>query len=260
MKNAFRIIWICICAFFTVQFNGKPAGGPMAIIKMGQIVAEARGKIAGMVFSRNTAGAYIRQKVSPIQPRTVAQLAVRAFLSSVSQSWRNLTDNSRLTWRGVAALFTHANVYGDNVPLTAFGLYNRLNRNLQEIGEALITDPPAQTAVASLDTLTLAIDNAEVVDDDKIQIAFTAPIPADQKLVVYATPPLSAGVNFVKSEYRKLTVLDVADVTPVSLGDVYIALFGMIPAVGSKAFIKTRPVQFPTGLDGTEKSDSDIAV
>jgi hypothetical protein len=232
----------------------------MAIIKMGQMIAEARNSIAGMVFSRNTAGAYIRQKVSPIQPRTVAQLAVRALFASVSQSWRNLSENSRLSWRGVAALFTHTNVFGDNVPLTAFGLYNRLNRNLQEINEAVITDPPAQTEVLSLDTLDLIIDNSEVVSDDKVQIAFTAPIPADQKLVVYVTPPLSAGINFVKSEYRKLTVLDNTDVTPVSLGDAYIALFGSIPAVGSKAFVKLRPVQFPSGLDGTEKSGSDIAV
>lgn len=260
MKIFFKVIWICICAFFRVQFNGKPGAGPMALIKFGQIIAEARGALAGTVFSRNTAGAYMRQKVSPVQPRTPAQTLVRTLLSTIAQAWRGLTEAQRLAWNTIAVTFTNINVYGDNVPLTGFGLHSKLNRNLQEVNEALITDPPVQDAVIGFESLTLTIDNAEVVDNDKVQIAFTPVIPATQKVVVYATAPLSAGINFVKSEYRKIAVLDVADVTPASIGDAYIVIFGIFPPAGTKAFVKVRPIIIASGISGTELSASDIAV
>ena len=42
----------------------------MAKIKMTAIVADMRNKLNGSVFSRNRGGAYIRTKVTPINPQT----------------------------------------------------------------------------------------------------------------------------------------------------------------------------------------------
>lgn len=232
----------------------------MAIIKFGQIIAEARGSLAGTVFSRNTAGSYMRQKVSPVQPQTPAQLGVRALLTTTSQAWRGITAAQRLAWITVAETFTNINVFGDNVPLTGFGLFVKLNRDLQTIGEPIISDPPLQEAVVGFDSLSLIIDNSEVIVDDKIQIAFAPDIPADQKAVLYATAPLSPGINFVDSEFRQLGVIPAATASPFALGDVYIAKFGLIPPVGAKAFVKVRPVLTASGLSGTFLTDDDIAI
>ncbi len=260
MKNFLLIVWICIKAFFKVQFNGKPGAGPMALIKFGQIIAEARGSVAGVVFSRNTAGSYMRQKVSGIQPRSVAQSLVRTLFAAVAQAWRGLSEVQRQVWNTVAPTFPHTNVYGDNVPLTGFGIHGQLNRNLQEIDEALISDAPVLTAVVGLTALEVVIDTSELTPDEEIQAIFEPAIPADQKIIVYATPQLSVGIDFVKSEFRKIAVLDSTDITPADLGDAYIAVFGAIPAVGTKAFIKFRPVVTASGLSGTELKASDIAV
>lgn len=232
----------------------------MAIIKFGQIIAEARGSLAGTVFSRNTAGSYMRQKVSPVQPQTPAQLGVRALLTTVSQAWRGLTAGQRLAWVTVAETFTNINVFGDNVPLTGFGLFTKLNRDLQTIDEPIITDPPLQESVIGFDTLSVIIDNSEITVDDKIQFSFSPDIPANQKAVVYATAPLSAGINFVDSEYRKIFVMPSGTGSPFPVGDAYIAKFGLIPPAGSKAFIKVRPIITASGISGTFLSDDDIAI
>lgn len=232
----------------------------MAIIKFGQIIAEARGSLAGTVFSRNTAGSYMRQKVSPVQPQTPAQLGVRALLTTVSQAWRGLTAGQRLAWITVGETFTNINVFGDNVPLTGFGLFTKLNRDLQTIDEPIITDPPLQESVIGFTQLQTIIDNSEPVTDDKVQITFAPAIPANQKAVVYATAPLSAGINFVDSEYRKVDVMPALQASPFALGDAYIAKFGLIPPVGSKAFIKVRPIIITSGISGTFRSDDDIAI
>ena len=71
----------------------------IARILFGNIVSEARGKLGGVVFSRNTSGAYARQKVSPVQPRTPAQLNQRSRLTAVSKVWETLTQNQREAWK-----------------------------------------------------------------------------------------------------------------------------------------------------------------
>jgi len=55
----------------------------VAKIQFGNIVADARNSVGGVVYSRNTWGAYIRQKVSPVQPRTPRQNEMRANLAEL---------------------------------------------------------------------------------------------------------------------------------------------------------------------------------
>ena len=64
----------------------------MAKIKMTAIVADMRNKLNGSVFSRNRGGAYIRTKVTPINPQTAAQVQARSLLTSLSQGFRSLSQ------------------------------------------------------------------------------------------------------------------------------------------------------------------------
>lgn len=227
----------------------------MAKIKYGQIIAQASGKIAGMVFSRNTFGQYIRTKVTPVNPSTNAQQLVRTRLAALSQAWRGITESQRLLFNETAINFTNIDVFGDNVPLTGFNLYLRLNRFLQEIGEARVDDAPQPATVDGFITLALTADTTV----GTLEIAFTDAIPADQKTIVYATAPQSAGKTFVKSEFRIIDVLTTADLTPEDLAAAYIIKFGALPPAGSKVFVQLRPVLIASGQPGTIIQASDIA-
>lgn len=229
----------------------------MAIIKMGQVgIAEARGKIAGMVFSRNTAGAYIRQKVSPVQPRTVQQLAVRSTFSTISQSWRGLTALQRAVWIENAPNVQYTNRFGDNMPLTGFGLFTRLNNNLVAATTATITDWPGQPDVQGYNPLTITANTTA----GTLVVDFTAATPATQKVIIYATPGISPGKTFVKSEYRQIGSKTDSFLTGTDIAAEYIAVFGALPLVGEKVFVKFRPVHVASGFDGVGSFGSDIAV
>lgn len=256
MKKLLTLLWVLICIPFRVIFNDKPSVGFMAIIKMGQIVAEARGKIAGMVFSRNSSGMYIRQKVSGINPQTGPQMFERALMTTVSQAWRGITAAQRLAWNSVASTWVRINVFGDNVPLTGFGLYCRLNRNLQVIDQALIASPPAHSAVIGVDSTSLVADTTL----GTLTLTFTPAIPATQYLILYATKPVSAGVSFVKSEYRYITILNPANISPFEFAAQYILVHGELPGVTERVFVKIKPLITATGQDGVPMEASDIAV
>ena len=225
-------------------------------VKYTAFLSEARGSEAGTVASRNTYGSYFRQKVTPVNPSSQPQQLVRQLLASVAQAWRGITENQRKLWNLSSDNFSVTDIFGDQITLTGFNLFGRLNRNLQTINEATLTDAPQPVAVTGFTSLSVVADTT----GGTLNATFTPAIVADVKVVVAATAPQSAGKSFVKSEYRKIKIGDIGDLSPFDLAAAYIVVFGGLPPVGSKVFIRFKPVQFPTGLDGTEISASDIAI
>jgi hypothetical protein len=219
----------------------------MARIKMAHIVAEIRGKIGGTVFSRNRAGAYIREKVTPINPQSSSQTEVRGFFAQVAQAWRGLTDAQRLQWKTAVSNFKGTNIFGDVKTLTGSQLHQKLNLNILNIGGSEITTPPLPSSVPAMESMSAVADNS----DNTLVITYSPAIDAGVTMEIFATAPVSAGKSFVKSEFKKLGNFLAADVSPLDVSTEYIAKFGAIGAVGQKIFIKALPIVTLSGIAGS---------
>jgi len=75
----------------------------MAIILGGGAFGEMRGKLGSMVFARNKAGAYARQFVKPVDPRTSAQLLARGRFGSSASNYHSLGDSYKVLWNEFAS-------------------------------------------------------------------------------------------------------------------------------------------------------------
>jgi len=73
--------------------------------KVEYINAILSGKVAGNVYSRNRAGAYVRQWVRPINPRTNAQQQNRIHFGNVSNQYHSLTNTQKANWAAFAAIY-----------------------------------------------------------------------------------------------------------------------------------------------------------
>lgn len=104
----------------------------MARILYGNLVAEARGKIGGLVYTHSASGQVARTKVSPTQPQTPAQQAARSRLSQATKLWATLTQAQRAAWQSAAALAT-----------APTGLGNRRKRNGYQLFVAQCLNLPA---------------------------------------------------------------------------------------------------------------------
>lgn len=223
--------------------------------KFGAIVVAGSGKLGGHVASRNRGGAYFRTKVTPVNPDTTYQAGVRNRLTSISQEWRSLSASNRDSWNSAVQAFAKTDVFGDLKNPSGFNLYQRLNNNLDAVGSAGITIPPLPGNVYAAATLSAVAD----VSDESILVSYTPVIPAGQAVKVFATPCLSPGVSFVKSEYRLIEVIVAADVTPYDIFPAWSARFGFLTA-GTKVFVKFVGVNSVTGQEGTAISASTIVV
>ena len=218
----------------------------MALIKTTAIVSEISGKINGTVFSKNRYGAYARTKVTPVNRNTNAQQGARGILTQVSQAWRGLTDNQRKGWDEGSKNFTRTNVFGDIRNLSGANLFSRLNANLLHLGGVAIEVCPLPVSIPAMASLSGVADNSA----NTMALTFAPAIDASVKVEVYATAGLSAGKNFVKSEYKKIATKTVAFLTDGSIATDYIAVFGAVPPAGTKVFVKVKHYDATSGQPG----------
>lgn len=253
----FGLLNICTLISLSVEnATRESAGGVLALIKMAHIVAEARGSIAGTVFSRNAYGAYLRQKVTPVNKQSVSQQVVRQYIAQLASGWRALTAAQRAGWNQGAVNFTRTNIFGDSVQLTGFNLYMRLNKNLLDVGQTVIAAAPVPGAVDGFTSFSIVPDEST----GDFEITFAPAIQAGSSVLIFATAPLSAGKDFAKSELRQIEVIVSTDMSPYDITTSYVAKFGALPPAGTKVFVQIVTVNDTTGQKGVPIKASGISV
>lgn len=130
----------------------------------------------------------------------------------------------------------------------------KLNQNLYNIGTAAITSPPTPVAVSSFTSQTIAI--AKGAGTAVATVAAT--IPATEEVIMFATPGISAGKFFVKSQFRKIGTFTTG--TSLDFATMYTTKFGAIPAAGMKVFVKCVHINKTTGQSGQHNLASTVVV
>lgn len=224
-------------------------------IKFGSLVVDGRGKIGGHVASKNRGGAYLRTKVTPVNPQTTAQQSVRNDFTALSQGWRGLTSAQRAQWNSAVSNYTRTNIFGDLRTPSGKDLYQRLNGNLQAAGASIINAPLMPSGSDSFTSFTLVADTT----GGGLDATFAPTIPAGHTAIVSATAPLSPGTSFAKNKFRQIQTVAAAATSPQDFAASYITKFGALPPIGSKVFIKMDLVLLATGERSTPVQAEAIA-
>lgn len=217
----------------------------MAKIQFGAVATDARGKIAGIVYSKNRAGGYVRAKVSPSQAESARRALVREIFAANAQEWSTgLTAAQVAAWNAFATSHLVTDVFGNARALSGIGVFQKLNSIIQIAGGTAITSPPADLSIEPLLTTTIT---ATAGAPDVLSIAYTpTPTEANVKLQVFATKPLPIGRTFAKSDKRWLGVTAAAAVSPYNAAAAYLAKFGAMTA-GLKIGVWVNKVNTLTG-------------
>jgi hypothetical protein len=215
----------------------------MAKVKFSALISEMRNKLNGSVFSRNRGGAYLRNKVTPTNPRTAAQVAQRNLLTSFSQLWRALTQVQRDAWLAAVSSWARTDVFGDVVNPSGSTLYIRLNINVALAGGTPLVVPPNQVGAAALSDLSVTAD----VSSSAVDVVFDPdPVPVGHVLVIEATAQLSAGISNANNKFRVIQTEIAAAASPADVFASYTAKFGALSA-GKKIFVRAKFINKTTG-------------
>lgn len=99
----------------------------MARITFSPLIVEASGKVKDTVFSKWKGRNYIRSRVTPANPNTAAQQAVRTSLARCVEMWQSLSPGRQGWWD------TYASPYS----LSGYNSFMSANRALEQAGSEL---------------------------------------------------------------------------------------------------------------------------
>jgi len=177
----------------------------MARIKLGALAQDVRGSLNGTTFSRNRGGAYVRTKVSPVQPVSAFSANSRQSFKIMSTTWATLlTAGERGAWIAFALTHPFINVFGDSLIVSGIAMFQGLNKRLQQLGFATFADPPASISVDPPGATTVV---ASVGPGPSMSIVFTPMVPPSAGSItayVWATPPMPPGRVPTQKDYRLL--------------------------------------------------------
>lgn len=230
----------------------------MARIKYSALVSDMRNKLNGSVMSKNRAGSYIRNKTTPVNPQTSFQQDVRQRLGALSSQWAALTLAQRLSFTNATPNFPYTDIFGDKKELDGKSLFIKLNSNLSNIRSPRILSAPSPVGIPVFIAELLSIQQTAGLLSGLELTASATTVPVGFAMAVYATPPVKAGVSFVKNKYRYIGTAT-ATAGSVDLTDLYIARFGGSMAVGQSVHVRVALVSTTTGQMGVPSGASAVA-
>lgn len=184
--------------------------------KFKPVLGDLRGKVAGNVFSRNTYGAYVRQKVTPVNPNTQYQQIVRGRLRDIAQRYQaELTDGQRQSWAEYARNNPIKDVFGDTIYLTAIAMYQHINQLAIMSGASYYDDPPKDNTPAG-EFLSASISLKEA--GPLVTVTYTIlSAPINWKLLIYGIYPLNEGQLYFPGKFKFLGPSGPAPASPLDI-------------------------------------------
>ena len=211
-------------------------------------MTDGRGKLGGQVASKNRSGAYVRTKVTPVNPNTSFQSVVRQRLASLSKEWVNLSESDRNKWNGAAnsGSWNKTDIFGDERRPTGKSLFTGINLVSLESTNTLLTQVPRK---ANFSQFSVATYSVSISGDITVSADVSEEPALGTRWQVEATPPVSAGRYYLKNLYRNIdnTIQVTEGSNEMIISNPYIFRFGALGAddVGQRIGIRIRQV-----LDG----------
>jgi hypothetical protein len=169
----------------------------MAKTLFGAIVSDARGKVAGTVFSKNFFGTYIKKKTSPGALYTPAKASSVAAFSASAKKWMaTLSQTYRDHWIDLATANPVPDIFGTLQKLSGIAMFIRVNRELKLIGHAQMPDAPADQATHDIAGITPTYTPGPPYH---LSLTVNNPPTGDDQLVVCASTFISPGRRVPKA-------------------------------------------------------------
>jgi hypothetical protein len=213
--------------------------------KITPILGELRGSIAGNTFSRNTYGAYVRQRVAPIQPNTPYQMGLRSILTTLSKRWTYiLSEDKRNAWSDFARLNPFTDPLGAVIYLSGIAMYQRINALRLRVGEDVMDWPPPDLWVPDFSLININLRPAI----GEISWSWNVDVPPELTfiLLLSATPAVSPGVNYWRPFMREFFISVPTPPPPVNFLAKFVNRFGT-PIEGNVHWFHARVYNIVNG-------------
>ncbi|MFQ5937315.1 MAG: hypothetical protein ACE5LB_13005 [Acidiferrobacterales bacterium] len=176
------------------------------------IFCDARGSFDGVTAARNRGGLYLRERATPTDPMSPAQLEARQAVTNAAGLWPSLTSDEQQSWIDYGRRIVFSNALGDGITLSGQMIFNRSAVAVEYVnifeGAVVLSVPNLAPAGSTLPQFSVSprLVNA-VVATQLIRVMFDpggAWRSEDGACVMISQGlPQGMGINFFKGPWRR---------------------------------------------------------
>lgn len=216
------------------------AKGEQAMKFKSPVFSQASGSIAGITYSHNRGGLYVRARVVPTNPGSPFQMVIRGFVANLTSLWNNtLTAVERAAWDAYALAVPLLNTLGE--PINVGGLAMYIRSNVPRLQAALprvdvapiifnlgdFTNPTFDTFAAATNEFSVNFaDTDDWANED------------DAAMLILGSRPQNPSVNYFKGPYRFAGLIAGDAITPPTSPATLTSAFAF--DVGQVVFLQAR--------------------
>lgn len=222
----------------------------MAFLRLSALVTSITGKLNGSYFSQKKGGTTVNRCGSKLTKADSGRTALQTqqnLLGSTARSWRELTNEERLSWLGFAGTLTWKNKAGMDYTPTGYEVFCSCNLNLAKITESPITTPVTSSGDLNIDDVYMAFN----VSNELVLVNGGA-TSTNNGIIVFASAPQSAGVSRPKGGYKAIYSSPAVTTGETNLTASYSNVFGYLPPAGY-IFFKIEIVVADSGIQNGSK-------
>jgi hypothetical protein len=171
----------------------------MAVITPSSLISEIRGSVGDVTYSKNRSGPVVKQKLIQPPSNTPDQAAVRADLAAAVAAWQALSQEQQNKWMNFTEKQSVIKSLGRRMHRTGYNEFISRWQNRIAIGGSSTSFNPLP--VVRLNPIITAVNQGTT----SITIDYDTLRPVGNcRLAVYATPPISAGINQVNPNFYRI--------------------------------------------------------
>lgn len=219
----------------------------MAKILYTAAVADARGKLGGIVFGSGKYGGFLQQKPIPRNPHSEPQAVLRAHMRLLGWRWAYfLNQGQRDAWNSWATTIQFTDPRFGTYYISGWGIFVKVNQTLKLVSAPLLDDHPASLACGSPDGATLVIAGAPPT----LVVHVTTNPAGNERAYLAAVRPISPGVVYTGKLARKVKTYGAGVAHPYDITAEYEDRFGTLQS-GQAINVLVNYISQDTGGQGT---------
>ena len=225
------------------------------IIKTSMAIDEMSGSAGSVTAAKNANRQYLKKRVTPKNPRTSAQLEVRARMAANAKGFANLSEAQRVSFNEFARSLKGRAVFGESAVLSGANVYTRLNNNLMLVGQAAIYDVPEIPVLPVFSIASFSATKGASDAENAMTLSLTGLSGStNSTLVINATAQFSAGRAKASAALRVIDTVDADISDAVDLKQAYVDKFGEFPQEGNKIQVEVYVIDNVTGFATLKQS------
>lgn len=189
----------------------------MAVVKMGAIVTDIKGKLGGHVFQGTLGGSTMRTKFKGGKsladtvkragdPIPGIDITVNQLFAGVSANWKNTSPEEKASWDALKKSWTFTNKFGDVVQRSGNAIYTAANINRRLAGLSILSNAPVEQPTYPLN-MKLIFDDVQKL----FEMQVLNPETIGQYLVIEQAPIVFKNKLAPAQKYRIIKVMEIVD-------------------------------------------------